>query len=108
MKGKAIHISTILKNKGFEAYFVGGYVRDMLMKRESADIDIATSAKPYEIIEIFAKANAKDLVRQFLLTPSATGSLDYNYMIHNAEEAIGHNSLKDLRNGKRQKRSKRI
>lgn len=58
-KDKAFYITSVLKNKGFEAYFVGGYVRDTLMKRESADIDIATSARPHEIVEIFTKENIK-------------------------------------------------
>ncbi len=40
---------------GFEAYFVGGAVRDSLLGREIGDIDIATSAKPEDIKHIFPK-----------------------------------------------------
>ena len=36
-----------------EAYFVGGCVRDLLLKRPIKDIDIATSAKPEKIQQIF-------------------------------------------------------
>lgn len=35
-----------LNKLGHEAYFVGGSVRDYLLKRDSFDIDIATSATP--------------------------------------------------------------
>lgn len=42
-----------LINKGFEAYIVGGYVRDKLLGLEAYDIDITTSATPDEIKEIF-------------------------------------------------------
>jgi len=38
-----------------EAYFVGGCVRDLLLKRHIKDIDIATSASPEQIQQIFTK-----------------------------------------------------
>lgn len=42
-----------LNNKGFIALFAGGCVRDMLLDINPKDIDIATSASPAEIKEIF-------------------------------------------------------
>ncbi len=42
-----------IEDNGFEAYFVGGCVRDMILGKECDDIDIATSARPEEIIDIF-------------------------------------------------------
>lgn len=42
-----------LEKKGFEAYAVGGCVRDFLLEKEPEDWDIATSARPEEIQEIF-------------------------------------------------------
>jgi tRNA nucleotidyltransferase (CCA-adding enzyme) len=44
-----------LEEAGYEAYFVGGSVRDFLLKREINDVDIATSATPFEVKEIFPK-----------------------------------------------------
>jgi poly(A) polymerase len=49
----AIEIVTLLKKKGYEAYFVGGCVRDMLLNRQIADIDITTSAHPHQIEKLF-------------------------------------------------------
>src|SRR5690625_2099512 len=49
--GKKI-ISEIEKNH-HTAYFVDGYVRDLLLNRPVGDIDIATSALPEEIQQIF-------------------------------------------------------
>jgi len=40
---------------GFEAYFVGGSVRDVLLHKKIHDVDIATSAFPSEIKEIFPR-----------------------------------------------------
>lgn len=42
-----------LTAKGYEAYFVGGAVRDTLMGKEIDDVDIATSATPEQVKEIF-------------------------------------------------------
>jgi tRNA nucleotidyltransferase (CCA-adding enzyme) len=44
-----------IKEHGFEAYFVGGSVRDYLMNKDIHDIDITTSATPEEIESIFPK-----------------------------------------------------
>jgi poly(A) polymerase/tRNA nucleotidyltransferase (CCA-adding enzyme) len=45
-----------LKKNGFEAYIVGGCVRDLLRNVEPEDWDIATNAKPEEIQKIFPKS----------------------------------------------------
>ena len=42
-----------LEKAGFEAYVVGGCVRDLLLYREPKDWDIATNAKPEEILKVF-------------------------------------------------------
>ena len=45
-----------LKSNNFEAYLVGGCVRDLLRKISPKDWDIATNAKPDQIIKIFPKS----------------------------------------------------
>lgn len=50
---KAIPILTKLEEHGYEAYFVGGCVRDFLLHRTISDMDIATNATPQEIKAIF-------------------------------------------------------
>ena len=45
-----------LNEKGFEAYVVGGCVRDLLRKAKPLDWDITTNAKPEEIKKLFPKS----------------------------------------------------
>jgi tRNA nucleotidyltransferase (CCA-adding enzyme) len=52
---KALHIIKQLKAHGHDAYFVGGAVRDFLLRRPIGDVDIATSALPEEVMRIFPK-----------------------------------------------------
>ncbi|MBZ9572810.1 CCA tRNA nucleotidyltransferase, partial [Patescibacteria group bacterium] len=47
-----------IKKSGFEAYVVGGCVRDILRGVEPKDWDIATNARPEEIGKIFLKGFA--------------------------------------------------
>ncbi len=51
----AVSIVKKFQEAGFEAYFAGGSVRDMLMGKEPQDYDIATSAKPEEIEKLMEK-----------------------------------------------------
>lgn len=44
----------MLSGRGFEAYVVGGFVRDAVMGRQSSDCDIATNALPEQIQEVFS------------------------------------------------------
>ena len=58
MEEKAIKILEILNDNNYEAYIVGGYIRDKLLGITSNDIDICTSATPKEIMEIFPNAES--------------------------------------------------
>lgn len=79
-------IEKVLKkiNKlGYQSYVVGGYVRDYLLGINSTDVDIATNAKPSDLIKIFP--NGK--------TDSNYGSLKFstnhfNYDITTLREEI--------------------
>lgn len=45
----------LFQSEGFQLYFVGGWVRDQLLGRTAADIDLATDATPTEMISIFQR-----------------------------------------------------
>ncbi|OHA88076.1 MAG: hypothetical protein A2653_02655 [Candidatus Zambryskibacteria bacterium RIFCSPHIGHO2_01_FULL_43_25] len=46
-------VTNSLKNKGFEAFLVGGCVRDLILNKKPKDWDVTTNAKPEQIMEIF-------------------------------------------------------
>ncbi len=51
-----IKVLQTLEKKGFEAYVVGGAIRDLLMKKATYDWDFTTSAKPEQIQKIFPES----------------------------------------------------
>lgn len=53
MKNTSVDIVKILNDAGHTAYWAGGCVRDMIMGKHPKDYDIATSAKPDEIEDLF-------------------------------------------------------
>jgi tRNA nucleotidyltransferase/poly(A) polymerase len=52
----ARHISATLKQHGHQAFLVGGCVRDLLLGRAPKDFDVATGARPAEVIALFPSA----------------------------------------------------
>ena len=52
---KAIFVVERLRQEGFEAFFAGGCVRDMLLNKLPQDYDIATSARPEDIQRVFTE-----------------------------------------------------
>lgn len=52
---RATPLINALETAGFEAYFVGGSVRDILLGKGIHDVDIATSAYPEEVKQIFKR-----------------------------------------------------
>ncbi len=57
-KDFATSIIQTLRQQGFQAYLVGGCARDLLLHREPADYDIATSATPTQVMEILPETYA--------------------------------------------------
>ena len=55
MRATATEIVCRLQTAGFEAFWVGGCVRDFLLGREPQDYDIATNARPEQTEKLFPK-----------------------------------------------------
>ena len=52
----SLRVIEILQHAGYEAYLVGGGIRDLLLGKHPKDFDVATSAKPAEVQKLFRKA----------------------------------------------------
>ena len=53
-------VLSIIEKNGYEAYVVGGYVRDFLLKKTTYDIDICTNALPKDLKAIFKNGELTD------------------------------------------------
>ena len=61
----AVRVVLRLRQHGYEAYLVGGCVRDLLVNRSPKDFDIATSATPNQVRDLFR--NSRLIGRRFRL-----------------------------------------
>ncbi len=61
----ALNVVKTIHKAGYEAYFVGGCVRDLLLGLEPKDFDIVTSARPEQINKLFSRSRL--IGRRFLI-----------------------------------------
>jgi len=66
----ATSIVQTLRQHGFQAYLVGGCVRDLLLGREPKDYDVATDATPKQVMEIFPETYAVGVQFGVVLVPA--------------------------------------
>jgi tRNA nucleotidyltransferase/poly(A) polymerase len=57
-RSRAIQIAFDLQSQGYQAWLVGGCVRDLVLGREPNDYDISTDASPDQLLRIFPRAQA--------------------------------------------------
>src|SRR6266446_1845599 len=72
LKDSAVSIVRSLQESGYQAYFVGGCVRDMLLGREPADYDVATDATPDQVMRIFPETYAVGAKFGVVLVPASS------------------------------------
>jgi poly(A) polymerase len=72
-KSSAVHIIRTLRERGHQAYLVGGCVRDILLGREPADYDVSTDATPDEVMRIFPRTWAVGAQFGVVLVPAGSG-----------------------------------
>ncbi len=68
-KSFATTIVQTLRQHGFQAYLVGGCVRDLLLQREPKDYDVATDATPEQVMRIFPETYAVGVQFGVVLVP---------------------------------------
>src|SRR3954467_11289768 len=70
LKVFATSIVQTLRQRGFQAYLVGGCVRDLLLGREPKDYDVATDATPQQVMDIFPETYAVGVQFGVVLVPT--------------------------------------
>jgi poly(A) polymerase len=73
LKDFATTIIQTLRQRGFQAYLVGGCVRDLLLGREPKDYDVATDATPQQVMGIFPETYAVGAQFGVVLVPAPDG-----------------------------------
>jgi poly(A) polymerase len=73
MRDFSISIVQTLRQRGFQAYLVGGCVRDLLLRREPKDYDVATDATPEQVMGIFPETYAVGAQFGVVLVPEPDG-----------------------------------
>src|SRR5580698_10143198 len=73
--GFSTTIVQTLRQRGFQAYLVGGCVRDLLLGREPKDYDVATNATPEQVMGIFPETYAVGAQFGVVLVPAPEGDV---------------------------------
>ncbi len=73
-KQHATEIVRTLRERGHQAYFAGGCVRDLLLGREPADYDVSTDATPRQVMQIFPQTFAVGEQFGVVLVPGSDGA----------------------------------
>ena len=81
LKDSAVSIVQNLQEAGYQAYFVGGCVRDMILHREPADYDVATDATPDQVMRIFPETYAVGAKFGVVLVPSSSSQRSENEVV---------------------------
>ncbi len=76
----AIDVVRTLRSHGYESYWAGGCVRDRLLGRIPKDYDVATTARPEEIREVFTRKRTVPIGAQFgvitVIGPKPAGQVE--------------------------------
>src|SRR3989454_9295727 len=81
LKDSAVSIVRSLQESGYQAYFVGGCVRDMILGREPADHDVATDATPDQVMRIFPETYAVRAKFGVVLVPAPSHNANENEVV---------------------------
>ena len=88
VKDAAISIVQTLRDHAFQAYLVGGCVRDLILGRQPGDYDVATDATPEQVMRIFPETYAVGAQFGVVLIPVESVSSREIATAHNAGKAI--------------------
>lgn len=83
------HVTNTLEKAGFEAFLVGGCVRDLIIGRDIKDWDLTTNAKPEDMIGLFEKTVYENIFGTVAVCiPKVTH--ETNILINNEERNVSY------------------
>jgi len=88
LKEAAISVVRRLRENQFQAYLVGGCVRDLILGRDPADYDVATDATPEQVMRIFPETYAVGAQFGVVLVPVEAVTASEMATAHEAGKAI--------------------
>jgi len=50
-----IKVTARLKREGYQAWVVGGSIRDLIIGKQASDFDVATDARPEQVLKLFRR-----------------------------------------------------
>lgn len=102
LESEALEIVDALQTAGFDAWWVGGCVRDRLLGMELTDIDIATNARPEQILNVFENVRLVGAAFGVCLVrlgdrfyEVATYRKDGRYIDHRHPESVDYGTLEE-------------
>jgi len=72
----ATEIVRRLRAEGFQAYLVGGCVRDLVMGREPKDYDVSTDATPERVVKLYPESLTVGAQFGVVIVPRAEGNVE--------------------------------
>lgn len=97
---RGLEIISILNEKTFEAYIVGGAVRDFVLNLDFKDIDIATNATPVDIKNIFTNFEIDDKYEHLGAVVLKEGNFKFEITTFRNEEYVKY-KIKDVHYSKK-------
>jgi poly(A) polymerase len=89
----AVDVVRKLREAGYQALWAGGCVRDQLLGRQPKDYDVATSARPEQVQQVFGKRRSLAIGAAFgvitVIGPKNVGQLDVATFRKDAEYSDG-------------------
>lgn len=93
---RAVEVVRRLQEAGFETYFVGGCVRDLVLDREPKDFDVATAARPEQVRRLFRRSRI--IGRRFQLVHVYGGRAVYEVSTFRCEPEEARGAARLIRN----------
>ncbi len=95
---RALFITKRLNDSGYEAFVVGGCIRNLIMGEEAHDWDITTKATPEEIIEVFRDYKVIPVGKKFGTLTVVINHINYEVSTFKKNKSVPTpNLLEDLR-----------